>query len=368
MNSFADQKKIFSYSLALAEKMTSDFFSSKDKVETSDIKVFSKVDQLNLFLIKNLFEKWQEETLKLKSPYFDYSSGEVQSSLQNLLNVLSNHISISKEFFKPLLEKAINDTLLFVLDPLLYFKTELLAGDNISLDSLKKSEKFFKANKNYFQAIKDGFKNSPNESRPCNEILKELIQKGLQPEETNSIITHFSSLLKFELNDMLIEPELKPVQITELPVPVEQAVSENYLVKDDANLKTNEIIDQQLTTAETPEKSALDSELPLNERFSKEEKTLNELLAKNATDGIKGERIEDLRSAIPLNERFLYIKELFNDNPSEFAIAVAELEKAQNLNSALELIKINYVEKFNWDINNPYCGQFIQLVERRFSE
>ncbi len=40
------------------------------------------VQQVNYFVLKELFQRWKSEINQLKSPYFDYDNDEVQASLK----------------------------------------------------------------------------------------------------------------------------------------------------------------------------------------------------------------------------------------------------------------------------------------------
>lgn len=85
-----------SYSVALAEKLTSEFFSNNLTISGSQIVRFCKIDQVNFFVLKVLMDKWKEETTKLRSPYFDYENEEVKNGVEVFLNLLSNHILIKR--------------------------------------------------------------------------------------------------------------------------------------------------------------------------------------------------------------------------------------------------------------------------------
>ena len=55
---------------------------------------------MNLFVVRELFKAWKEETKKLKSPYFNYESPEVKEALETLMDKLSNNIlSRSSAFY-----------------------------------------------------------------------------------------------------------------------------------------------------------------------------------------------------------------------------------------------------------------------------
>src|SRR5690349_3837995 len=95
------------YSEAYSDKLMHGFFSSRDKITGSEILALSNIQQVNLFVIRELFKAWKEETRKQKSAYFDYDSPDVKEALTTFMSVLSNHISINRNDFSPLLKKGV---------------------------------------------------------------------------------------------------------------------------------------------------------------------------------------------------------------------------------------------------------------------
>ena len=116
-----NQSVLMQYSRSFAQKLTDYFFIDHQVIEGEEILKFCDIKQVNLLVIKLLFEKWQEETQKLRNPYFDYSRQDVQKALNNFMNILSQHISIRKDDFYVLVYEATKDALILALDPHLFF-------------------------------------------------------------------------------------------------------------------------------------------------------------------------------------------------------------------------------------------------------
>src|SRR5690606_28462907 len=91
------------YSDQFAEKMIETWFATRDSITGREILEFSEIKQINLFVIYELFRTWQQESAKNRSPYFDYEASEVREAAAALMNALSNHISVDRENFSPLL-------------------------------------------------------------------------------------------------------------------------------------------------------------------------------------------------------------------------------------------------------------------------
>src|SRR5687768_15170857 len=103
---------IAQYSDTYADKILQEYFSSKEKITGSEILSLCNIQQVNLFIVSELFKNWREENKKLRSSYFNYDHPEVKEAMENLMTLLSKNISIDRANFTPLLKKAVNQTLL----------------------------------------------------------------------------------------------------------------------------------------------------------------------------------------------------------------------------------------------------------------
>ena len=356
MNSFVDIRKISSYSLALAEKLINEKFSAKTVISGTEIKQFTPVQQINLIIFRNLFEKWQEETSRLKSPYFDYEHTEVQNALQVFLNTLSNHIAVSKEFLKPLLTKAIEDTLYLAMAPAEFLKQEILYRKDEFRGTIEKNKKFLRINTGFLTALDKHVSEFPLAS--WQELADYVSSLNLSPDETD-ILSRLNELLKIELDDILIHPKIESAQTVDQGSEVRSTIS----LHEEGTMQYHEK-NQDSQAAASNSTTHFPS---LNERFIKEETMLNDRL-KTADDAVYSPlvKIDDLRSVIGLGEKFVYIKELFNDDVSAYAVTLSEIEKMDNLENAMKFLNEQCWAKYNWNISNIHLQEFISLVERRF--
>ncbi|HXA02210.1 MAG TPA: hypothetical protein VNW99_09485, partial [Cytophagaceae bacterium] len=142
-----NHQKLEAYSRALAEKLSTGFFRKKNFASGDDILNFTPIEQINLFILKIVFDKWKEENERLRSAYFDYENTEVKDALENLMVKLSQHIAIRKEHFDNLLNKAIRDTLFMIADPYFFIKTEYFNKSSMQLEEIKDREKYIRINK-----------------------------------------------------------------------------------------------------------------------------------------------------------------------------------------------------------------------------
>ena len=78
-------ESISRYGDAYTEEVLKGFFTSKEKITGSEILSLSNIQQVNLFVVRDLFKTWKEETKKLKSPYFNYESADVKEAFETLM-------------------------------------------------------------------------------------------------------------------------------------------------------------------------------------------------------------------------------------------------------------------------------------------
>lgn len=134
--------------LQLTERVSSSLLSnhpvSSDQVTGEEIKSYFPHNQINSFLLFQIYQVWDQRVQQLKHPYFDFSSDEVTEVLDNLKNRLAHHIAVDSESFKSLVDRAVANTLGFILEPKNGFKEFFFPQDQpLSIDQLGQYAHFF---------------------------------------------------------------------------------------------------------------------------------------------------------------------------------------------------------------------------------
>lgn len=144
-----NQQNIQKYAERLTNDLCRQFFVNKAFISGPEILNFNSEHQLNLLIVKNIFLNWQKETLKLKSPYFDYEDDAVKQALKVFMNKLSNHIKVYRYDFEPLVTRSVCDFILLAAAPQDFFtkEAEALASPKIPLSLLKDFSKYIRINK-----------------------------------------------------------------------------------------------------------------------------------------------------------------------------------------------------------------------------
>lgn len=310
------------YSDAYAEKVLKRAFASKEKINGQDILSLCDVQQINLFIVRELFKGWKEETKKLKSPYFDYENAEVKEAMDNFMGTLSKHIAINRQHFAPLLKKAVSQAVLLVLDPYDYFSM-LVSGTHNKLDvaSFREEIKYLKINKAPLERMLQKLEEKKLKEVSGNEafaILDQILEEvSFTPDDVDDYVQKFSVIEKLDPDKFYVKKEAPVVAVKTVPV-------------------------------NTPKPAKVEAQ-------SQPEK-LNTV---NST-----QKIQRIKERLTINQKFMFTKVLFKGDFETFSKAIDELDHQNNMPDALK-----YLEKYyaGWDKESQEFHEFMEIVERRFS-
>lgn len=308
------------YSDAYAEKVLKKAFASKEKITGPEILSLCEVQQINLFIVRELFKGWKEETKKLKSPYFDYDHPEVKAALETFMSTLSAHIAIDRQHFAPLLKKAVSQAVLVVLNPYDYFSM-LVSGTNNKLDvtGFREEIKYLKINK-----------------APLERMLQKLEEKKLKEVSGNEA---------FAILDQILE------EVSFTPDDVDQHIEKFSQVEkldpEKFYVKKNPVAQSKAEAAGVSRGAKADVPQPV----------------KTATVN-STQKIQRIKERLTINQKFMFTKVLFKGDFEIFSKAIDELDQQNSMPDALK-----YLEKFysDWDKESAEFHEFMEIVERRFS-
>jgi len=321
------------YSERFAEKVASGFFTGSDRMKSKDVMAAQEIRQVNLFVVKNLYDQWQREADQLKSPYFDYSSEAVREAMQNFMNTLSHHISLDRDTYLKLLEKSTEETLVLIFSPYDFYYRLMTEYDRDEIPAryLSYVRKYIKINPYLLQHMLDILDERKKEIVEKSEI-QELLDKALErtsesPEDVDPYIAKFSSYEPLSLEEIYGEEKERGIR----KKPAEEK-------EESAGKKT-----------EKPHKP-----------------TLNDLLQKDEVptlaDMHRKAKIEDIKKSLSINQRYMFVNTLFNGNEEAFNRTIEHIESVGSSEEAVSFL----THKFsNWDHDSDEVAEFIQLVRRR---
>ncbi|HNP20229.1 MAG TPA: hypothetical protein PKL31_17445 [Fulvivirga sp.] len=332
MDNNLNRAGITNYSKRYASSVINTFFKSKQKIGGEDIKHLVDIQQINLFVIKNLFEEWQKETDKLKSPYFDYSSPQVAQALTEFMNTLSRNISIEKKAFEPLLIRAVEESVLLIFSPYDFY-THLTEHSNgeMTIGNLKRTLKYVKVNRNLLESLIANMEKQKLErvdEEKYATLLHEVFQNiQASPDDIGVYFDNFSK----------IEP-----------------------------LKEGDIYG---VTKETEAEPVISKVKPTNENKPEVEPdgpTINDKhtnTAASIAEIHESKKIDNLKSHLSINQRFMFQKVLFDGDEKAFYEALDFLDNCNSKESAMKHIYATYP---HWNVESEEFEEFVELLDKRF--
>ncbi len=352
------------YSDDFASKVTASFFSSKEKITGPEILKACEVHQINLFVIRELLHAWKLESHKLRSPFFDYTNPTVVEALTKFQNLLSNHISISKENFQPLLKKAVSQTLFLILHPYDFYSEVLDKGTAgiLKVEELRNEIKFVKINRTPLERLLQILDEKKLETISGNEafgLLDHILEEvNFAPEEIDAYVAKFSEIAPLAL-DLFYDKT--PAEIEMPAAEVKVIIKEVPKVE---KMQKPEAIVPELVKAEVKTEAVKAESV---RKQAPAQATLYDQLAKNvqpttlAEDFQKKKKIKD---SLTINQKFMFTKILFNGDFELFSNAIERLDELDNLNQAKSFLANNYAE---WNKESEEYEEFMDIVEKRFA-
>lgn len=318
------------YGDSYADKVLKNFFTSKDQITGKEILTLCNLNQINLFVLREIFKSWKEETRKQKSPYFDNDHPEVKEALNNYMTIVSNHILVDQAYFAPLLKKAVSQTLLLIFNPYDFFSM-LITGKNNRLDvtAFREEIKYIKINKAPLERMLQKLEEKNVRELPGNEafaILDQILEEvNFNPEDLEEYIEKFSRVLP-------LNPEKFYVG-----APQEKVKSAPGVIPDKGEGRKND-----------------SSGASLNDKLvAAQQPALMDNLGK----------IIRIKDSLSINQKFMFTKVLFYGDFETFSRAIDDIDQLPDMKSAMD-----YLERHSssWDRESQEFHEFMEMVERRF--
>lgn len=353
-----NQEATNTYSKSYAAKITEAYFGQNEIISGQQIISITPIKQVNFFILKALFDEWQEEIKKYKSPYFDYKNEEVSQALKSFINTLSKNIQIKKDHFVPLVEKAVYSTLELLYDPAKYYLR--LLNNSSAIDKtrdLKNSGKYIKLYKPIFDELLNALERDNNLTIAIQEVISNYQDTTLELTTTEEL---FSELITLDVLEQQVSAD-------ELPMPepldiADESPAESVLpVAEDINDEFEPIdeLEEEPTVAIVNDKYEEDIKT-LNQRYEEQEETRT-LAAVHETKSLS-----NLKNNININQRYMFVNDLFEGNEEDYETAMDEVENCDSFDSSVELLVQTYAKKYQWDMNADEVKELLKVIFKRF--
>lgn len=86
-------------------------------VTGEEVLTFAKHQQVNKFVLFQIYQDWSAHMQKMAHPFFNYNHPEVVKGLKTFQNIISDHIQVPVADFKKLLQQAVYNSLKLILNP-----------------------------------------------------------------------------------------------------------------------------------------------------------------------------------------------------------------------------------------------------------
>lgn len=329
-----NQEKVRRYAEAFSAAVLDGYFSRHQRIDGPGLLTLSPVNQVNLFVIRDLMAAWQKETSALRSPYFDFNAPAVAEAFAVFRNVLSNHISIGRTDLEPLVRQSVKDTLLLILSPYDYYAEVLDTGGQgkISVDLLRSQVRHLRINKapleQLLRLLEESKEGTLISGREAFARLDQVLESaGFSPEDPGPHLEAFSKVKPAVLIDFF--------DVAKMPAPRPVAEPRQEQVQ---------------------KKSPVPVQTSLYDELGKESRP-------TLADNFQKQKIGTLRDHLSINQKFMYTKILFNGDFELFGKAIDRLDMMDNLAQAERFIEMNYPE---WDRTSEEYEDFRLMLEKRF--
>jgi hypothetical protein len=312
-----NQQAISTYCQQYCRKILDRFFAQKKFISGQELLGLSEVEQINLFVVQQLFKTWKAEMQKNRSVFFDYDAEPVQEAMGNLMNVLSRHIHVERIHLEPLVNQAVLQTLNNVLNPYDFFSKLITSNNNaFTLDAFREELKYLRLNKAPLLRLA--------------QILQERKIETISGNEAFGILDKILEELNFTPED--IEPLLDKLSLVE-PVTIEAFY--------EGDEKTRPLANVSIAQG-SPKATA------------KETKTLVDDFQK----------INVIKESLTINQKFMFTKALFAGDFEKFSEAINALDRQPDFDGAMLYLEKHLAE---WDQESEEFHEFMEMIEKRFN-
>ena len=344
------------------------------RIAGSEIPHFASHTQINKFILFQIYQDWNAHTPNLMHPYFDFENEEVKAGLKSFKNILSRHISVSKEDFRPLLENALYNTLRLILDPTeaiekFFFKNSL----EIPVDLFVRYSSYFSDFDFVFQALEKYYTRNAIDRITRDDFLEKFNRVVFLYEEKGSttlrvyqqdlFLDTFNRTIESvvgvsNLNSATPVNEEKPVKMETQVIPERQILEKRPSVQVEAPVpvETPSLVETTVEVKETPVETVetqslkVEAAVEIGEPVLKEESPIS---LKEEKDVVEESNVED-----ESNQE----KELVNSTP-------AEMEKPATLADTLAEKKTTSIaDHFSQQNNTSLADKFLKKDESKTEE
>ena len=360
------------YATSYAELVCDQFFSTRQFITGQEIIQLTPSAQVNFFIIKRLFELWQEELGKLKSsPYFDYRDIAVHEALTQFMNVLSRRIKVERRHLEGMLQDAVQEAIRVATDPVSFYQLELEKAPSGKINEyLKENKKYFKWNEKLVISLIDKAGIVQDLATYQQAIAANFQALGGSLDAPKELLATLNATLSFDLELYLGKeaealPEIEEEEVIFVARETEVVVESNddYYEAPAPEFDEQEELEEEPVSTPVVTPIANMGSVPSGKGLDAAH--LKAVFATETYKGMKG-ILGELAESLALNQRFMFTKELFDGNADLLRHALKSVDELATFEEAVDLINARFVFELGWDIESEEVREFMQQVYRKF--
>lgn len=375
------------YAAGYAQLVCDSFFSNRQFITGQEIIQLTPCSQVNFFIIKRLFELWQEELGKLKSsPFFDYRDIAVHEALTQFMNVLSRRIKVERSHVEVMLRDAVEEAVQVACDPVSFYQQEVSKAPYGKINEyLKENKKYYKWNDRLVSSLIDkaGMGLDLVSYQSAIAATYGVLQDSLEPAE--QLLASLGEAMPFSLDSYWVRTAESSPTFAPKPELEDEAEASYFSAEDlEEDLYEEEVIREEVFSEELVEDESMTEEpviatptvnqdesirisqhTPIPSGKLLDAAQLQGLFATETYKGMKG-ILGELADSLALNQRFMFTKELFDGNADLLRYALKSVDQSSTFADAVDLINARYVLELGWDIESEEVREFMQQVYRKF--
>ncbi|WP_338812163.1 hypothetical protein V9L05_12215 [Bernardetia sp. Wsw4-3y2] len=212
MASKLNNNAVLAYAESFAKAVCSEFFAKHQRITGSQLTDFCGIKQVNLFIIKILFENWQADNSKIKSPFFDYENPEIKALLEKLMNMLSRNISIDESTFEKLVTQSVADTIQLLLAPYVFYEQEVqkLAKNGATIrinEEFKPALKYVKTHKVLFEQIVKGLEEKSDAGMisvtKAIDTIGNIVDNNVEYDDPKTVLRQLGDIVPLKIQEFV---------------------------------------------------------------------------------------------------------------------------------------------------------------------
>ena len=123
------------------------------KIPGKDLMNITESKQINLFIIKNIYDKWNDNFNINKLEYFNYEDPNVIKSVNDLKKNLSYNILLGSLVVKNLIYKSIEDVIHLIANQKKFIKSDILKEKEYNVEKLMNRSRYYCNHKEVFEYL-----------------------------------------------------------------------------------------------------------------------------------------------------------------------------------------------------------------------